>query len=158
MTVEEQLQYWFEKSVDNVNLSFTEFQRTAGYQIRHLYGLEGGKKDYEVPKCSTIATSYFCPFVHLNPDTLVKFSKNNYLAQLKSRTLSEKQLEKIISQSANNPTQACTQYFQTIFGKYPYRKIVHPLQWSRFAIKHEGLFKEISDNESPNQSSERDNQ
>ncbi|MHA1330095.1 MAG: hypothetical protein ACTSR2_03355, partial [Candidatus Hodarchaeales archaeon] len=42
MSVDEQLNYWFEKSVDNVNVSYNEFLRTSGYQIRHLYGLEGG--------------------------------------------------------------------------------------------------------------------
>jgi DNA primase large subunit len=142
MSVEEQMQYWFEKSVDNVGISFTEFQRTSGYQIRHLYGLEGGKKDYEVPKCSTIATSYFCPFVHLAPALLIKFLSTNYLTQKKSRVPSEKQLEKIVTQSANNPTEACTSYFPLIYGKPSYRKIVHPLQWARVAMKLEGLVKE----------------
>jgi len=37
MTVEEQLHYWYEKSVDNVGKTFSEFKRTSGYQIRHLY-------------------------------------------------------------------------------------------------------------------------
>ncbi|MFX0049656.1 MAG: hypothetical protein ACFE8U_00055 [Candidatus Hermodarchaeota archaeon] len=142
MSVEEQLHYWFEKSVDNVGISFTEFQRTSGYQIRHLYGLEGGKKDYEVPKCSTIATSYFCPFVHLAPPLLIKFLGNNYLTQIKAKSPSERQLEKIVNRSVNDPTNACTSYFLLIFDKPSYRKIVHPLQWSRVAMKLEGLAKD----------------
>ena len=142
MSVDEQLHYWYEKSVDNLNVSFSDFLRTAGYQVRHLYGLEGGKKDYEVPKCSTIATSYFCPFVHLAPNILTPFLRNNYLTEKKSLVLSEKQLEDIISLSAINPTAACTQYFNRIYGRSFYGKIVHPLQWTRYASKLEGLIVE----------------
>jgi DNA primase large subunit len=148
MTVDEQLFYWFEKSVDNVGVNFENFQRTSGYQIRHLYGLEGGRKDYEMPKCSTIATGYFCPFVHLTPNILSQFLKENYLTQKKDRTLSEKQLARLISQSSSNPTQACTEYFRLIYRRRPYRKIVHPLQWTRDATKLEGLQKKPKEEES----------
>ncbi|MFX0014141.1 MAG: hypothetical protein ACFFB2_06600 [Promethearchaeota archaeon] len=139
MSVDDQLHYWFEKSVDNRNITYAEFQRTSGYQIRHLYGLEGGKKDYDVPKCSTIATSYFCSFIHLDPAILIEFLSNNYLTNKKSIVPSKKQLERIISQSSSNPTLACTEYFPIIYGRTFYGKIVHPLQWARFASKIEGL-------------------
>ncbi|MHA2225621.1 MAG: hypothetical protein ACXAC8_10485 [Candidatus Hodarchaeales archaeon] len=139
MSVEDQLQFWFEKSVDNVGVSYSEFQRTSGYQIRHLYGLEGGKKDYNVPKCSTIATSYFCPFVHLSPNILAEFLGNNYLTSKKSLSLSKSQLEKLVSRSAVNPTQACTQYFSLVHKRQSFRKFVHPMQWARFAAKLENL-------------------
>jgi DNA primase large subunit len=139
MGVEEQLHYWYEKSVDNVGQSYTEFKRTSGYQIRHLYGLEGGKKDYNVPKCSTIATGYFCPFVHLAPSILLEFLKSNYYFQKKNTVPRDSYLNSVISQSSTNPTQACSSYFRLVYGK-PFRyKIVHPLQWSRYAIKLEGL-------------------
>ncbi len=147
MTVEDQLLYWFEKSVDNVGVNFENFQRTSGYQIRHLYGLEGGRKDYEMPKCSTIATGYFCPFVHLTPNILSQFLKENYLTQKKGREFSEKQLQRLISLSSNNPTQACTEYFRYIYRRLPYRKIVHPLQWTRDATRFEGLHKKPEEEE-----------
>ena len=142
MTVDDQLHYWFEKSVDNLNITYAEFLRTSGYQIRHLYGLEGGKKDYDVPKCSTIATSYFCPFVHLAPAILLKFLSENYLVREKSITPSRNQLERIVSRSGSNPTLACTEYFPSIYKKSLYRKVVHPLQWARYASKFEGLMVE----------------
>ncbi|UCG03068.1 MAG: hypothetical protein JSW11_03580 [Candidatus Heimdallarchaeota archaeon] len=148
MTVDDQLHYWFEKSVDNLNVTYEEFLRTSGYQIRHLYGLEGGKKDYAVPKCSTIATSYFCPFVHLAPAILFKFLSNNYLTRYKSLTPPENRLERIVSQSGSNPTAACTEYFPIIFKKSLYRKIVHPLQWARYASKFEGLIVEQRESDS----------
>ena len=149
MSVDDQLHYWYEKSVDNLNISYTEFQRTSGYQIRHLYGLEGGKKDYDVPKCSTIATSYFCPFVHLAPAILIVFLSNNFLTNKKSLTPSKKQLENIVSRSSRDPTLACKDYFPLIYRKSLYRKIVHPLQWARYASKFEGLMVEEKESDSP---------
>ncbi|NHJ03084.1 MAG: hypothetical protein EAX86_13185 [Candidatus Heimdallarchaeota archaeon] len=144
MTVDEQLHYWFEKSVDNVGVRFEEFIRTSGYQIRHLYGLEGGKKDYNIPKCSTIATSYFCPFVHLAPNILGEFLTQNHLVKRKSIVPSQKQLERMISLSSSNPTLACSQYFPVVYGRSLYRNIAHPMQWTRYASKVEGLLEEKS--------------
>jgi DNA primase large subunit len=144
MSVDEQLHYWYEKSVDNVGQSYSEFQRSAGYQIRHLYGLEGGKKDYNVPKCSTIASGYFCVFTHKSPASLLTFLKNNYYVQKKQISFSDSQLNPIITQSSNNPTQACSSFFRLIYGQPLYRKIVHPLQWTRYALKREGLTSEDS--------------
>ncbi|UCG90254.1 MAG: hypothetical protein JSU57_00580 [Candidatus Heimdallarchaeota archaeon] len=158
MSVDDQLHYWFEKSVDNLNITYAEFQRTAGYQIRHLYGLEGGKKDYDVPKCSTIATSYFCPFVHLDPAILLEFLSNNYLTHKKSVTPSRNQLEKIISSSSRDPTLACKDYFPFIYGKTLYRKIVHPLQWARYASKFEGLMVEQDESNSSKNNEAETNQ
>ena len=139
MHVDDQLHFWYEKSVDNVGQSFSEFTRTSGYQIRHLYGLEGGKKDYNVPKCSTIATSYFCPFDDLEPATLGDFLRNNFYTEKKRLVFKDSQLDSIIAKGTNNPTGVCTQYFRLIYGRSLYRKIVHPLQWTRFAMKIEGL-------------------
>ena len=154
MSVDDQLHYWFEKSVDNVGKSFNEFQRTSGYQIRHLYGLEGGRKDYEVPKCSTIGTSYFCPFIHLNPEILSEFLKNNILTQKKSQFPSRGELARLISQSASNPTLACTEYFRIIFKKPLSWKIVHPMQWTRDASRIEGLLSDQVDSDSSSNTEE----
>lgn len=148
MSVDDQLHYWYDKSVDNVGISFSEFQRTSGYQIRHLYGLEGGKTDYNVPKCSTIATSYFCPFVHLDPEILSNFLRNNFLTQKKARSLSTVQINRMVSRSASNPTLACVDYFRLIFRKFSFRAIVHPMQWARSASRIEGLIVEGKENES----------
>ncbi len=133
MTVEDQLHYWYEKSVDNVGVSFSSYQRRAGYQIRHLYGLEGGRTDYHVPKCSTLATGYFCPFVHLSPDLLTKYLKAHALSRKNPRPTSDKQVARIVGRSASNPTQACTWFFRMIHSRHAPRKIVHPLQWTQAA-------------------------
>lgn len=135
MSLDEQLHYWYEKSVDNVGVSFSSYQRRAGYQIRHLYGLEGGRKDYHVPKCSTIATGYFCPFVHLSPDLLTKYLKAYALSRKNPRTIADKQVVRIVGRSASDPTRACTWFFHMIHGRHTPYKIVHPLQWIQAALQ-----------------------
>ncbi len=70
MPVEEQLQFWYSKAVDNIGISFEQFQKKAGYIIRHIYGLEGGKIDYNMPSCSTIQDRMFCTFKHASLDTI----------------------------------------------------------------------------------------
>ena len=140
MSVDEQLNYWFEKSIDNVNISYNEFLRTSGYQIRHLYGLEGGKKDYNVPKCSTIATSYFCPFIHLDPESLHEFLTENHLTKAHSVEISPTLIDRLVEESSKDPTSCCTKYFSYIYNRTPYRKIVHPLQWVRISSKIIGIY------------------
>ncbi|MHA1976925.1 MAG: hypothetical protein ACW98I_08515 [Candidatus Hodarchaeales archaeon] len=154
MSVNEQLHFWYEKSVDNVGQTFSEFQRSSGYQIRHLYGLEGGKKDYNVPQCSTIATGYFCPFTHLAPAILTEFLKENYYTTKKKLVITGSQLNSLISVSGSNPTQACSQYFREIYNRSFYRKIVHPLQWTRFAMKIEGLSSQQDSESKPKEKKE----
>ncbi len=75
---------------------------------------------------------------------LSDFLKSNYYVQKRNVNLRDSQINSVISQSSNNPTQACSFYFRLVYGRSLYRKIVHPLQWSRFAIKIEGLSKKES--------------
>lgn len=132
MTLEDQLQFWWEKSVDNAAMTYDTFLRKAGYQIRHTYGLEGGKKDYDVPKCKTIATTYFCPFVSYEITALSKF-----LQALIPDEIDEKELIKLATGAANFPTRACTWTFQQIYDFKPKYPIYHPLQWTREAVPKE---------------------
>ncbi|MHA1168365.1 MAG: hypothetical protein ACTSRU_11125, partial [Candidatus Hodarchaeales archaeon] len=60
VTVDDQMRYWYEKSVDNIGISYEGFVRRIGCQIRHIYGLEGGKIDYNMPKCKKCQSDYFC--------------------------------------------------------------------------------------------------
>ncbi len=70
MPVEEQLQFWYSKAVDNIGISFEEFKKKAGYIIRHIYGLEGGKIDYKMPACKTIQDRMYCSFKHASLETI----------------------------------------------------------------------------------------
>ena len=125
MDVESQLQYWFNTAIDNVNITYETFNKRAGYQIRHLYGIEGGKKDYAVPSCQTIINDYFCMFQHLHSGILenllpkmFEFDKNN----------KSKELQVVLSDTSNyRPKQACSNFYRLLTNQN--LNINHPMQW-----------------------------
>ncbi len=127
MDLETQLDFWYNSAIDNVNITKEQFLKFAGYQIRHLYGLEGGRKDYEVPKCSTAIASYFCLFTSLRADLVTEFLRTTY------PELSEKQLEEILRLVTHDqPKKACSLAFTfTHSNQRPPKGIHHPLMWVR---------------------------
>ncbi|MFX0090351.1 MAG: hypothetical protein ACFFBD_01215 [Candidatus Hodarchaeota archaeon] len=130
MDIEQQIQFWWEKSADNVGKSFENFMRKSGYQIRHIYGLTGARTDYDVPKCQTCISRYFCAFAHLPKDKLKSFLLRTYgsLKVLPNWPEIKNFFER------KRPQDACTELCLKIFERWPYRRrIAHPLQWTRVA-------------------------
>lgn len=127
MDVQSQLHFWYELAVDNVGLTFDQFDKRAGYLIRHIYGMEGSKTDYEVPKCKKIMTDYFCPFTHINPKDLEALLPGLYASdQLKNK----QNLDQIIQYSINHrATDACSTTFRLLFNQN--KRIYHPIQWTK---------------------------
>ena len=127
MDVNTQLHFWFDLAVDNVGLTFDQFDKRAGYLIRHIYGMEGSRTDYEVPKCKKIMTDYFCPFTHINPrdlEVILPTLYDNDVFNNKSN------IDKIIQYSINHrATDACSTSFQLLFNQN--KRIFHPLQWTK---------------------------
>ncbi|MFW9916323.1 MAG: hypothetical protein ACFFGZ_12020 [Candidatus Thorarchaeota archaeon] len=133
MSVDEQLRFWYEKSVDNVGLEFEKFVRLRGYQIRHIYGLVGGRKDYDVPKCRTLARGYFCPFVHLSPENLEQALEEGLPG---SAGLAHPDVEAILRLVMNHrQTEACGRTFTAVYGAEGGRRIFHPIQWVKEALE-----------------------
>lgn len=128
MDVDKQLRFWYDYSVDDAGMSWKEFQNGPGYQIRHIYGMEGGGIDYNVPKCETIINRYFCPYANLEQVELKK--------ELGKRLSDESQVNKINKASREGDFQrACALHLEEI-TKNPYKKrIYHPLQFVRLARK-----------------------
>lgn len=129
MSLDEQLQFWYKFAVDNVGMSWEEFEKKGGYYIKHIYGVVGSKKDYEAPKCETIIAKYFCPFKALSStqikDIILSLHQN----------VNEKVLQKILEKTRlGEPTVACALYL-SIVAKRRFRieKISHPLQFIRLA-------------------------
>ncbi len=127
MDLETQLDFWYDHAVDNVNITKEQFLKFAGYQIRHLYGLEGGRKDYEVPKCSTAIASYFCLFSSLRKELVEEFLVSSY------PEMSERQRKRILQAiSEDVPKKACALAFKyTHDNNAPPKGIHHPLMWVR---------------------------
>ncbi len=131
MDINTQLHFWFDLAVDNVGLTFDQFDKRAGYLIRHIYGMEGSKTDYEVPKCKKIMTDYFCPFTHINSrelETILPGLYNNEVLKNKAN------LDQIIQYSINHrATDACSNTFQLLFNQN--KRIYHPLQWTKASFE-----------------------
>ena len=131
MDVNTQLHFWFDLAVDNVGLTFEQFDKRAGYLIRHIYGLEGSRTDYEVPKCKKIMTDYFCPFTHINPKDLERILPNLYS---NDKLKNEKNIDQIIQFSVNHrATDACSATFNSMFNQN--KRIFHPLQWTKSSLE-----------------------
>lgn len=134
MPLEEQLKFWY-RAVDNVGLTWEQFLKKGGYYIRHLYGLEGSRKDYRPPKCETIITKYFCPFARMNFTELKELLRNI------NPEISAPEIDKI--QEAillREPRNACSHFLVSIVRDQNLRRrlpvISHPVQFSRIVYRY----------------------
>jgi DNA primase large subunit len=148
MDVDEQLQYWYSKAVDNIGISFDEFSKRAGYIIRHIYGLEGGRIDYEMPSCSTIQTKMYCTFRHRDFPNINE-RLNKYLDTLEDK---EKQVKRDIGKTIIDivarglPSHACAAYLY-LMSNIQVQKIRHPMEYLRMSAKSSGILSETTSND-----------
>ncbi len=134
MSLEQQTKFWYENSVDNIGLNFEEFKNRVGYLIRHMYGLEGSKTDYNCPKCSTIIRSYYCSFAKKSVAELEKIVK---------KEIPQENVEKDFDVQFNalkesivwkKPRQACKTFFNLKYD-VQIKAIHHPIAYVRKALK-----------------------
>ena len=133
MPVEEQLLFWYEKAVDNVGMTYEQFASgPPGYQIRYMYGLEGGRTDYSAHKCASIQDRGFCTFLHQSVATIdenlrKEFKNPSELQENLLRSLSRNVVDK-------KPGEACALMFQL---RYKWRSypVKHPIGYLRQAAK-----------------------
>ena len=131
MDVNSQLRFWYDLAVDNVGLTFDQFEKRAGYIIRHIYGLEGSKTDYNVPSCKKNMTDYFCLFTHINASDLLIHLPKMYENIIKDKNLDFSQ---IVDYSQNHrPFEACNNLFNLLYKEKMI--IFHPIQWIKSSNK-----------------------
>lgn len=136
MNIDDQMHYWYEKAVDNVGLSYKEFSKKAGYMIRHIYGLEGGKIDYDMPSCSTIQNKMYCTFRHRDYTRIIE-RIDTYIETIEDK---EKEKKTWIVKDIKDltikgiPKGACAKHHQLVFATR-IEKIFHPLQYLKIAAK-----------------------
>ncbi|NIQ06417.1 MAG: hypothetical protein GWO20_12045 [Candidatus Korarchaeota archaeon] len=141
MEVEEQLRFWYKFSVDDTGMSWKEFKAGPGYQIRHLYGLEGSGIDYKPPKCDTIINRYFCPYASLSQTELKK--------ELDRVLPDSDQKERIRELSRRGEFQnACGLFLAEKTNSSNRKRIYHPLQFVRLASQSSGK-EEVKQNGEP---------
>lgn len=148
MQVEDQLQYWYSKAVDNIGLSYDEFVKRAGYVIRHIYGIEGGKIDYEMPSCTTIQTKMYCTFRHSGIGIIEENLK--LLAEKDENFTKENTAEKIQKvvelTSRGFPNQACAAHL-SLYKSHKLPQIKHPMIYLKIAGEGSGVLRENSDDD-----------
>jgi len=126
MSVDEQLDFWYATSVDNVGRTFEQFDRKVGYLIRHLYGLVGQGADYRPPRCKTIFTRYYCPYMKRAPEDIEALVRE-YVDTVALRG-NEGTLTRLREFSATRrANSACSLVFSLKFGRKP--PIWHPVQY-----------------------------
>ncbi|MHA1615951.1 MAG: hypothetical protein ACTSX9_01410 [Candidatus Njordarchaeales archaeon] len=132
MSLEEQLQLWYKSAVDNFGMSWEEFERKGGYYIKHIYGLVGGRKDYEAPKCETIIAKYFCPFKSLSSEQLKEILKNMH------QEMPDKVLVTILRRMREGEARkACSEYLSFLMGRRYEKEMSHPLLFVRLLYMRE---------------------
>ncbi|MHA1687097.1 MAG: hypothetical protein ACTSYD_11960, partial [Candidatus Heimdallarchaeaceae archaeon] len=135
MSIEEQYQFWYQSSVDNVGLSFDDFVSRVGYQIRHIYGKEGGGIDYDPPSCKTCINGYFCVFAHKKLEDITQHIRERF--KNKKAEDVENTINIIGKQIINQqPQSACATYFKLHTGWYLSSKSTrHMMQYAIEAYK-----------------------
>ncbi|MHA1912554.1 MAG: hypothetical protein ACTSYA_12775 [Candidatus Kariarchaeaceae archaeon] len=138
MSVDDQLRFWYEYSVDNVGTTYEEFleKSNGGYQVRFLYGLEGAGTDYKAQKCKTLQNRYFCFFKHTNINNIVTAIENRFHEEHEKELL-----DKVITSILSSVTRgyywdACSRYLSLLSS--PLKKtntIYHPVQYVQQAVK-----------------------
>ncbi|MHA2062720.1 MAG: hypothetical protein ACW963_10590 [Candidatus Sifarchaeia archaeon] len=133
MSMDEQKHFWYQKAVDNIGLTFEEFDSKVGYTIDHLYGQAGSGTDYEAPKCETIITSYYCAFAQKGADEIMKRTQMEFKEKDKSKF--NQVLEDLMANVMNNkPRNACAKLFELRYGKRA-KKIAHPIGYTLYAAR-----------------------
>lgn len=140
MDINEQLRFWYNKAVDNVGMTFESFNRRAGYIIRHIYGMEGGKIDYTMPSCKTIQDKMYCSFKHSNLET-IKSKIEAYIEGINSPALQQSRkiisLKVLESSSKLDYSNACRYFLSLVTGRMYQQapRVYHPFQYLKLAAE-----------------------
>ncbi|DBA04027.1 TPA: hypothetical protein N0F65_009374 [Lagenidium giganteum] len=114
LSAQENLEFW--RSAFTKIMATSKFEKEYAYNIRHSYGLEGARKDYEPLNCQQIVSGgaprngqyHGCPFNHWGTYFLRAQLAND-------QRISHGALDHILrSASSGNPQEACRRYFDAL--------------------------------------------
>ncbi|CAK9828907.1 DNA primase large subunit [Anthophora retusa] len=134
MHLEDAVNYWKEEyskphSCSSVCLhNWQSNERKFIYSIRHLYGLEGSRKNYKSPTCNSICMNISspmyeggCPFKHFDMNTL---------KSLLCLSLSNDKVTGLLQTiSSDNPQASCAEFFKMLNQDRNEIVISSPLQY-----------------------------
>lgn len=145
MGSEEQMQFWFSKAVDNVDMNYQDFKRKAGYIIRHIYGKEGGMIDYEMPSCNTIMSKMYCTFRHKDINFINEKVKHEVERFEKNKEIKLDIGKKVVEASIRVFPQIACAYFLELSNGVKTDKIFHPLMYLKMAGQQSGVVVDKTD-------------
>ncbi|MCY3410333.1 MAG: hypothetical protein INQ03_01740 [Candidatus Heimdallarchaeota archaeon] len=138
MNVDQQLEFWYNKAVDNVNMTYDDFLKRAGYVIRHIYGLEGGMVDYEMPACSTIQNKMYCTFRHRG----IEHINSRVVTKLKSIEAGDEKkavAKRILEATIRGLPRIACAYHLDLITDAKLERINHPLTYLKIAAEKTGV-------------------
>ena len=122
MSLDEQLEYWWSFSVDNVGMDRSTWDRMVKPRIKHMYGEIGSRTDYKAVKCEN--SSYFCPFMKLKQSDLTAFLAVFYM--------DIKDIEPIVKEANfRNNRRACKILFDKVVGNEYGGIIYSSISWAK---------------------------
>ena len=146
MDSEDQMQFWFSKAVDNVDMNYQDFKRKAGYIIRHIYGKEGGMIDYEMPSCNTIMSKMYCTFRHKDINFINEKVKHEVNRFEKNKAIKLDIGKKVVEASIRGFPQIACAYFLELSNGVKADKIFHPLMYLKMAGQQSGVVVDRAEN------------
>ncbi|XP_076622344.1 DNA primase large subunit [Colletes latitarsis] len=134
MVLQDAISYWKEEYSKPHSCSslcshhWQSNERKFVYSIRHLYGLEGSRKNYKSPNCEVMCTNFSSP-VYEGGCPFKNFDKN-ILKKLLSSSLPDDQVTKLLNMSPQNPQITCAEYFKILNQRNSDNIVINsPLQY-----------------------------
>lgn len=101
LTVDEAYSFWKQEFCKKLDVD--KFDRQYGYNIRHMFGKEGKKQDYQPWKCSKILSQttpgndefHGCPFKTFSEDPLRQLLSSYGLKNEEMKTIMDKRRENL---------------------------------------------------------------
>lgn len=125
LSLEDALTFWANEFTKSMGLD--KFNKEYKYNIRHAYGMEGGRINYKPWDCRTILSkprpsksdSHGCPYRDFSADALA--------TSLKGMGLDDRDVQQVLDMSGKGEyTNACTKVLETKIGGGLNEHVVHP--------------------------------
>lgn len=131
------MDFWRDEFTKKITVN--DFEKNYKYNIRHLYGKEGHKKQLSSYSCEKIikdapgpSDKHGCPFKHFDEKNLKTLLINYGLSNVDSDSI-------LLAKGAQDHTRGCCEYFKFTHGDFPSEPIRNPAQFYyesvRFAQK-----------------------
>ncbi|KAJ7582779.1 DNA primase large subunit [Mycena floridula] len=143
LSIEEAIAFW-RKSFKGGKVQDNQFDKEYKYNIRHSYGLEGRRANYQAKSCQQLLSiensAHGCPYRHFKPENV----QTALLSSYSNQGLSSSDLPEILAiMKTSHFHVACTRVFEITHAAYGVKKgdgigsfesVTHPNQYAARSI------------------------